>query len=448
MDRKNRVWLITLIVLLVASIVGLVLVKNQWDASESSYVRANAQLTEEQSSSEKLRAELDELKAEIETLKAELAAANAELEAHQLATVAPTESVPTDAPTGEPSPAVGELQDALKTAGEKADALNAEIAASQPDNTDASAAIAELKTALETAETKMAELPAGDPVGELKTALQTATEKATALEDSLKDAIAAGGTEIETGVAELKTALETAETKATALNSDELNAMSAQFADAQTRSTDLEAQLKAAQDEVASLTAALEQAQAQTAELESKLNDSQAESENLSAQLTDSKAESESLSAQLTDAQTELESLRDQLAQAQDELNSTRETLSQRIAALEAYLLERELSEGEAHSSTTAATTIHIAADGKTGTWDYTNNTVSGNSVVLTLAMGQTELFRSESLAPGAALNEIQLNTVLTPGTYEGVATTAIYAEDGTYLFANRIPVTIEVAAE
>ena len=480
MDRKNRVWLITLIVLLVASIVGLVLVKNQWDASESSYVRANAQLTEEQSSSEKLRAELDELKAEIETLKAELAAANAELEAHQLATIAPTEAVPTDAPTaiaptdtataavptaaptGKPSPAVGELQDALKTAGEKADALNAEIAESQPDNTDASAALAELKTALETAETKMAELPAGDPVGELKTALHTATEKATALEDSLKDAIAAGGTEIETGVAELKTALETAETKATALNSDELNAMSAQFADAQTRSTDLEAQLKAAQDEAASLTAALEQAQAQTAELESKLTDSQAESENLSTQLTDSKAESESLSAQLADskaesenlsaqladAQTELESLRDQLAQTQDELNSTRETLSQRIAALEAYLLERELSEGEAHSSTTAATTIRIAADGRTGTWDYTNNTVSGNSVVLTLAMGQTELFRSESLAPGAALNEIQLNTTLAPGAYEGVATTAIYAEDGTYLFANRIPVTIEVAAE
>ena len=480
MDRKNRVWLITLIVLLVASIVGLVLVKNQWDASESSYVRANAQLTEEQSSSEKLRAELDELKAEIETLKAELAAANAELEAHQLATIAPTEAAPTEAPTaiaptdtatapvptaaptGKPSPAVGELQDALKTAGEKAEALNAEIAASQPDNTDASAALAELKTALETAETKMAELPAGDPVGELKTALHTATEKATALEDSLKDAIAAGGTEIETGVAELKTALETAETKATALNSDELNAMSAQFADAQNRSTDLEAQLKAAQDEAASLTAALEQAQAQTAELESKLADSQAESENLStqladskaeseslsAQLTDSKAESENLSAQLADAQTELESLRDQLAQTQDELNSTRETLSQRIAALEAYLLERELSEGEAHSSTTAATTIRIAADGRTGTWDYTNNTVSGNSVVLTLAMGQTELFRSESLAPGAALNEIQLNTTLAPGAYEGVATTAIYAEDGTYLFANRIPVTIEVAAE
>jgi len=62
--------------------------------------------------------------------------------------------------------------------------------------------------------------------------------------------------------------------------------------------------------------------------------------------------------------------------------------------------------------------------------------------------MGQTELFRSESLAPGAALNEIQLNTTLAPGAYEGVATTAIYAEDGTYLFANRIPVTIEVAAE
>ena len=58
------------------------------------------------------------------------------------------------------------------------------------------------------------------------------------------------------------------------------------------------------------------------------------------------------------------------------------------------------------------------------------------------------ELFRSEPLAPGATLSEIKLNKALQPGSYEAIATTAIYADDGAYLFANRIPVTLNVAAE
>ena len=34
----------------------------------------------------------------------------------------------------------------------------------------------------------------------------------------------------------------------------------------------------------------------------------------------------------------------------------------------------------------------------------------------------------------------------MTAGTYEAVAVTAIYDADGNYLFANRIPVTLDVA--
>ena len=122
--------------------------------------------------------------------------------------------------------------------------------------------------------------------------------------------------------------------------------------------------------------------------------------------------------------------------------------LNQRIAALEAYLLERELGDGEAHTSTSATDAIAIAADGVTGAWDYANSTISGNTVVLTLTLDGAELFRSEPLAPGATLSEIKLNKALQPGSYEAIATTAIYADDGAYLFANRIPVTLNVAAK
>ena len=88
MDRKNRVWLIVLIVLLIAAIVGLVLVKNQWDESESNYVRASAQLLEEQSAAEKLQTELDAARSEADTLKSNLE--NKTTEADALKTEAET----------------------------------------------------------------------------------------------------------------------------------------------------------------------------------------------------------------------------------------------------------------------------------------------------------------------------------------------------------------------
>ena len=86
------------------------------------------------------------------------------------------------------------------------------------------------------------------------------------------------------------------------------------------------------------------------------------------------------------------------------------------------------------------------AAGGVTGTWNYENRDLSGNAVVLSILMGQTELYRSESIAPGERIEEIRLSQPLSAGTYEAVAVTAIYDADGNYLFANRIPVTLDVA--
>ena len=111
-----------------------------------------------------------------------------------------------------------------------------------------------------------------------------------------------------------------------------------------------------------------------------------------------------------------------------------------------AHVGQSDLAAGEAHSATTATSVIEIAADGVTGTWNYENRDLSGNAVVLSILMGQTELYRSESIAPGERIEEIRLSQPLSAGAYEAVAVTAIYDADGNYLFANRIPVTLDVA--
>ena len=52
MDRKNRVWLIVLIVLLIAAVTGMILVKNRLSASETNYAAVSAQLTDVQTSAQ------------------------------------------------------------------------------------------------------------------------------------------------------------------------------------------------------------------------------------------------------------------------------------------------------------------------------------------------------------------------------------------------------------
>ncbi len=312
------------------------------------------------------------------------------------------------------------------------------------DMTDAEKveAIAVLETELETVvsalETSAAQLSLRRAeFTDAQTSLQTMREELTVAQENL--------TKIETRLSESNHQIAVLEEQVTALTAQGTADASA--------IAELTAQLTEAQNESASLTTQLTEAQAQVETLTAALDETQTQLATAQTQLTERETESSNLSAQLTEAQSEIDSLREQLAQAQaekealaQELSDTRETLNARIAALEAYLIERELGAGEAHSSTTASTTIAIAADGVTGNWDYTNNLVSGNSVVLSIVMNDTELFRSETLKPETTLSEIRLNTALEPGSYEAKAVTEIYAKDGALLFASAIPVTLEVA--
>jgi len=115
------------------------------------------------------------------------------------------------------------------------------------------------------------------------------------------------------------------------------------------------------------------------------------------------------------------------------------------MAELEAYKLERELAAGEAHTAATLENVLAVAEDGKTVTWAYTNDTISGNAVVLTIEMDGEELYRSAALQPGESLPAFELNRVLEAGSYDAVAVAAVYDAEGAFVSSARVPVGIQV---
>ena len=194
----------------------------------------------------------------------------------------------------------------------------------------------------------------------------------------------------------------------------------------------MEGDLAAAEAAVADLEAQLAEGNARIAEL-------QAEIESLNAQsATDSEA-LESLRAELTAQEEESASLAAQLEEAVAEYEA-------QLAELQAYRISRDLADGEAMTSTGAMEVIHVAGDGVTGAWSYTNGTLSGNAVELSIELDGVEIYRSELLEPGDSLAEIALSEPLTAGTHEAVAVTTVYGDDGEAQFASRVPVLIEVA--
>ena len=205
-------------------------------------------------------------------------------------------------------------------------------------------------------------------------------------------------------------------------------------------------ELTEANDALAQMETNLTAAQQTVADLEQQLADGQSQIGELESQIAALNTQSETDSAALDELNRKLADAQAAAAAVQAELEAARAEYERRLEELEAYRLYRDLAAGEAHSATTASSVIEIAADGVTGTWNYENRDLSGNAVVLSILMGQTELYRSESIAPGERIEEIRLSQPLSAGAYEAVAVTAIYDADGNYLFANRIPVTLDVA--
>lgn len=399
MDRKNRVWLIVLLVLFLAAVASVIVVRLQLNDSRADYAAAHIQLTTEQENVAALQSELQAAEEEAQQLSADLEAQAAETESQQKA----------------------------------AEEAQARVAQLEADLETSEAKVAELETGLSDAQAKIAELesqPTVEPPEPTAAPDATQTPQSTdGLETPSLQVFAGRMSEI------MDSELSDAE-KLTALAEMEAE-LSGEATTAQ-ESSDPE--------NAAQMEADLAQAQSAVAELEGQLAASGEEMEQLQAQIDALSAQSETDAAALEELEAQLAQAQETSAALESELAAAREDYERRLNELEAYMLRRDLTEGEAMTSTDAASTIRIAADGVTGAWSYTNRTVSGNTVVLSLSVDGEELYRSEPLAPGEGIEQVELSRPLAPGTYAAEAVTRVLDAQGVEQFASRVVVTLEVA--
>lgn len=223
---------------------------------------------------------------------------------------------------------------------------------------------------------------------------------------------------------------------------EELNAALAEISDQENAllaSADsiaaLENELVAAQENVDALSEAIAASQSTIAELEGQVETLSAQNENDSAE---AQAQIDALNAAIEEEKARAEALTAELAAA----NARLENL---LAELEVYKLARELGAGEAYTASTLEGTLLVDADGKTVRWTYTNDTISGNTVVLTILVDGEEMYRSEALEPGASISGFELVHALEAGEHAAVAVTGVYDAEGNLLHSTRVPVEIKV---
>ena len=343
----------------------------------------------------------------------------------------------------------GELHDAI----EAIDAGLSELDAGETDSSGAAAGGDDPKDAKSASPGKASETEAPAPGGDVP--LMIVPE--LALPEVLKDA---GGEDMDALRAEIERILSadeaemSAEEKAAALSAlkqsvsgeaaeldaalEELEGQRAALAASADSLEALEGELADAQGGVDRLSAAIAESDARIAALEAELSalEAQSASDGEAAQ-----AQIEALNAQIEDEQARAAELIAQLEAANARLEAANAELEKKLAELQAYSLSRELTDGEAHAAATLAGEIAIDADGKTARWRYSNDLLSGNEVVLSIEMDGEELYRSEALAPGEAIEQFELSRALEPGEQILTAVTNIYAPDGAFLSATRIPV-------
>ena len=197
----------------------------------------------------------------------------------------------------------------------------------------------------------------------------------------------------------------------------------------------LEKELAQSQARVDELTASIEASQSTIQELEAQVAELTAQSETDNAQ---SAAQIEELNARIAAEEEKVDELTRQLAIANAELEACN-------AELAAYCLDRELVEGEAYTASTMGDVIRVAADGVHVEWSYTNDSISGNAVVLSILLDGEEIYRSEQLQPGESLQGFALSRALEAGSYEAVAVMRVCDAEGETVSSTRVPVTIQV---
>lgn len=498
MDRKNRVWQIVLLVLLIVAIIIIGLITNQWSISKETLSSTAALLTAEQDNSATLQTALDSAKADYEAASEELKNTKASMEKLNSDYEAANEE--------------------LKNSKASIEKLNSDFESSQSET---SAAQEELKTATaKVSELEAAAEESAAKLKELETALADKNEEIAALNSSIqeKDTLLANlaAPEISVVPSETPDPLRVAADNLEALLQQisakqvELEALSGNLetdipvggepSDDKTidaEPSDIEipyvdiAAIQAHIDAVLSgentettdderlleldsmefeLSAQLEQLNAAAehltgndaalAELSAKLGESNSNVTRLTSELAASKTTISDLDARLAELQAQSEVDASELVALEDSLRAATADAEAKAAELEAqkiayessleeiraYLLSRELQDGEAHSASAIDNEIHIAADGVSAVWNYANTSASGNAVILSVMLEDKTIYTSQLLQPGETIESFTLEEPLSPGEYEGVAITGIYDEAGNALFTNRVPVALIVS--
>ena len=210
-----------------------------------------------------------------------------------------------------------------------------------------------------------------------------------------------------------------------------------------------EAALAASVDSIETLEAELTQAQARVDELTAAIAAGEETIADLETQLAELTAQSESdialAASQIEELSSRIAAEEATVADLTAQLEAANAELAARIAELEAYRLNRELVEGDAYTASTLGDVLKVAADGVSVEWSYTNDSISGNAVVLSILLDGEELYRSAQIQPGESLEGVALNRALEAGSYEAVAVMSVYDAEGAAVSSTRVPVTVQV---
>ena len=495
MDRKSKVWLIVLIVLLILAVAGMIISRNQLVDIQARTAAVNAQLAEAQSASGALQSELDaaktaltesqtaltETQSQVETLSASLAAEQEKVAVLESSASSEADIVSENAPSAEIEARVAELEAALAEANARIAELSVIPAVEDIEADNEQTVVVTEATQWRSAPGEegqaLADLSKGD---ELNYMNQTATDAqdnewicaglygqtgwvpASCAKVEAADEPTVEPTAEPAAEAVAETSSETVAEASDGMTADvnELNRKLAGIMSSDASDEEKLAEIAALEEQlnktIADLTAVSGELEAQSAALrdaETALNAKEAELENansaiaeLESQIAEIGEQTESESAARAELEERLTAAQENSAAIETELAAARVEYEKRVAEMEAYLISRELIDGEAHVATSADSEVNVAADGVTAAFHYTNNSVSGNAVVLTIVKDDVELYRSEPIAPGQSVSEIVLAEALTAGVHEAIAVTTVYNEDGSVQLTSRVPVTLNVA--
>ena len=421
MDKKSRIWLIVLALLLAVALILCVVFK--------------------------LRA--DELDRRTVALKDELAAA--------LITAEPTVE-----PVDDDAAAIAELETRISE-------LSAQLEAAQLHEAELRAQADLMAVEIETLHAANAECDHQTQLDEKQTELDTLQAELELKQTELT----AMQTEIETNavdIASLRSELDVKQTELDALQAQldekqtELDALQAELDINAVDMASLQAELDANASDMVSLLAELDTSAADIASLQAEIDANEADIAGLTAELEAKQAELDTAAAGLAAAETALSDMTAQrdtavadLAEAGakvEELTAVLDTVSVEYAALEAQLAEAlsaqadaaSLDEGEFHASATMQEVVSVASDGVSAIYDLTNSNMSGNSIIFELKLDGEVIYTSGKLAPGESLPEFSLEDPLAAGIYEANASIITLSADGGVSSRMSVPVTVTVA--